>query len=655
MVKTPQDNESLRNDRDQAAENGHTIRRFRLPLLLTAGLPLSLFAYWLVIRIEQTDVVGLPTSLAIYYHVVSLLAFLCVANALLRKGLPKVALSRAELLCLYSMMSVASAFACFESIGTLMPALVYPAAQVAWHSPDAGLATKILSRLPSWAVVHTPATAGLYLEGGKWSEFWPGWLRPLVAWGLLLACLQAMFMALSRLLWDQWAEYEKLSFPLTKLPLEMTDPQGKMWRSRLFWGGFAVAAVIDIVNGLHQFYPSLPFFDVKVHFLNAGTTPGAQAVGNTAWTMHPLMLGLGFLLPTDLSFSTWFFFLMGKAQKYLSGDWGIAHGSGWTFGGNVPGLIEQNIGAFFVLAGGWLWSARRHLKRRWNLARNGDRSAILDWLILIFGSVIWACGLTLLGLALPVAFAVVGLMLLMALFVTRIRAELGLPVYNLHSEGADTVLPGILGGAPLGERGMEAIASLHAITRSQQGHVMPHQMEGAFMCERAGGNTSRYWIAVCAAGAAAAIIGPWIMLKVISLHGVALFGSGFNPVHVEGWTQLEAKLGAPPHADITAIREMIGGGLFTAGLIALRYLWLASPFHPLGYAICGGWGTEMIVTPVAIAWAVKVLILKYGGLRTYEKAVPFALGLVMGEFIVGSLWTLLALTLHQETYRIWLF
>jgi len=105
-------------------ESATPLARFRAWVVLAFGLPLASLSFWMVIRMEWTDVTGLPTGLAIYYHVVVLFAVLLLAQrAWTRWAMPKSALSRAELLCIYSMMNIASAFACWESLPTVVPAL----------------------------------------------------------------------------------------------------------------------------------------------------------------------------------------------------------------------------------------------------------------------------------------------------------------------------------------------------------------------------------------------------------------------------------------------------------------------------------------------------------------------------------------------------
>ena len=42
---------------------------------------------------------------------------------------------------------------------------------------------------------------------------------------------------------------------------------------------------------------------------------------------------------------------------------------------------------------------------------------------------------------------------------------------------------------------------------------------------------------------------------------------------------------------------------------------------------------------LVISTIAKWLIIKQGGLQLHRKAVPFFLGLILGEFVAGSLWS----------------
>ena len=52
-----------------------------------------------------------------------------------------------------------------------------------------------------------------------------------------------------------------------------------------------------------------------------------------------------------------------------------------------------------------------------------------------------------------------------------------------------------------------------------------------------------------------------------------------------------------------------------------------------------------------IAWAIKVCILKYGGLKTFKTAIPFFLGLIVGELMMGCLWGVIGMVFDIPYYN----
>ena len=56
---------------------------------------------------------------------------------------------------------------------------------------------------------------------------------------------------------------------------------------------------------------------------------------------------------------------------------------------------------------------------------------------------------------------------------------------------------------------------------------------------------------------------------------------------------------------------------------------------------------------VFLGWLVKFSLLKFFGLKAYQQAVPFFLGLVMGDYVFVSLWSLLGTIFGIPTYVLW--
>ncbi|MBC7327283.1 hypothetical protein H5T87_04115, partial [bacterium] len=80
--------------------------------------------------------------------------------------------------------------------------------------------------------------------------------------------------------------------------------------------------------------------------------------------------------------------------------------------------------------------------------------------------------------------------------------------------------------------------------------------------------------------------------------------------------------------------------IFTLFLGLMRYRFTWWPFHPLGYAAANTVTMNFLWFSFFLGWLCKVTAVKVGGLRAYRKALPFFLGLIMGEVIGNGFWAI---------------
>lgn len=78
------------------------------------------------------------------------------------------------------------------------------------------------------------------------------------------------------------------------------------------------------------------------------------------------------------------------------------------------------------------------------------------------------------------------------------------------------------------------------------------------------------------------------------------------------------------------------GTVFVGVLIFLRMQFVWWPIEPIGVILAGstvtGW---FMFIPLIVAWAVKMIVLRVGGTRLYEKVVlPFSVGLFVTGFLM---------------------
>ena len=80
------------------------------------------------------------------------------------------------------------------------------------------------------------------------------------------------------------------------------------------------------------------------------------------------------------------------------------------------------------------------------------------------------------------------------------------------------------------------------------------------------------------------------------------------------------------------------GAVLTAlfAYLKSRYLWW--PFGPIGLAMGSTYAMNRISgSPVFLGWACKAVTLRAGGLRAYRMALPYYLGLLLGEGLFGGI------------------
>jgi hypothetical protein len=54
---------------------------------------------------------------------------------------------------------------------------------------------------------------------------------------------------------------------------------------------------------------------------------------------------------------------------------------------------------------------------------------------------------------------------------------------------------------------------------------------------------------------------------------------------------------------------------------------------------------------MAVAWVFKAAFLRYGGMRLYAAALLFFLGLILGDFVIGSAWSIVGTLLKIEIFH----
>ena len=613
-------------------------------------------SYW-VTMMEKVRTGPYPTSISLFANVVFIFLVLWALNRIVYRLSPRAALTQAEMLLIYTMLGIGSALAGHDTISVLMQMLGHP---YQFASAANGWMNRFGEYLPKRILVsNLDVLRGYY--GGASTLYTKAtieaWLGPVLIWSGFVLALMFVFMCVNVLVRAQWMDREKLSFPIVHLPLEMSDPENKLFRNKLMWAGFAIAGGIDLINGLHFYYPNIPEIVVRhIDLAPYFTTKPWNAMGWTPYAFYPFAIGLGFLLPVDLLFACWFFYIFWKMQLVMSSM------MAWDTVPEFPFVREQCFGGYMAILVFLLYAGRHNLKQVWlrivgQPSEAEDADEAMSYRFSAVGALVGTialCGFFV-WIGLSPLLAAIGMLIYLALStaVTRMRAELGPPVHDLHFSGPDHLITRAMGTHAISARSLTGLTFFYWFNRAYRSHPMPVLMEGLKMAQASRAVHRRFMWGMMAATLVGTFAAFWAFLHAAYTYGTAAkFNSGIW-FGFEAYNRLNSWIAAPTDPNWTAIWAGIIGFLFCTGLNILRTQAMWSPFHPIGYAISGSWSMNLVWAPLLIAWILKLTILHFGGLRAYRRAIPLFLGLILGECVIGSFWSLYGIVLKIPSYSFW--
>jgi hypothetical protein len=420
---------------------------------------------------------------------------------------------------------------------------------------------------------------------------------------------------------------------------------------------FGLAAAIDLLNNLNFFWPGVPRIPIvsAFEFRDYFVARPWSAIADTEINLYPFAIGLAFFLPTDLAFSCWFFFLLYKLQLVVSNALGIQELPGFPF----PN--EQAAGAYLAIGLLAIWLARRHLAAMWRtvLGRPGgldESREPVRYRTMVVGLAVCLLLLVAYGVALGAGTGAMvlffAIFMLYSLAIARMRAELGPPAHDLHAMGPEVLITNAAGTADLGKGNLATFSLFYGFNRAYRAHFAPHCAE-SFKLAQQSGQTSR---SMFGAVLVAVIVGTgsafWAVLHALYVHGYSGRPAG-RAFSTEAWARLENWLTFPQGTRTAyTVAVLVGAGFaLFLGAMRARFTWWL--WHPVGFATCSSWSMGKLWACILVAWAVKALITRYGGTGAYQKALPFFVGLVLGEFVTGSLWGIYGAITQQPVYHFW--
>ncbi len=579
-------------------------------------------------------------------------------------------LSGRELFVVWILMVIASGIAYTGLVRTFFINLTAP-----YHFASVGnrWAEAIQPLLPrGWYPGDPNSISLLYngLEGGSqmgWWQVvqkipWSCWLPPLVTWaGFVLLCYWVM-LCLVDIFSEQWITNEKMNFPLLRVPQLMEEALAENRLFRFFANRFLILGLLatftlHLINGLHFYFPSVPQIPTLIlagpYFPKQGLFSGFHKL---KIFIYPAFMGFAFLTSRQISFSFWFFFLLGGLLYGLLGVLGYnipTAALGVTFGPTLSRPEEtQVIGAYAVFFVFILWLARYHLldvtrqcffigkskesEVRWASPRISGWGFCLGILMLIF----WCLKF---GMPLKVALLLLGAFFFIMLVSSKVVCQGGIPYFTLSAAPTDGLLS-FFGSRFFTSLGLAMAAVMQKVMFVDlRESMMPSLVHGAKVSEGIR-NRRMIFTGIILAVIAGVVVSFVAMLALCHKYGIRGLQMDWATRTTLGvYENVQRLVDAPGEPRQWVLIFSAVGAVIMLILVILyqRFYWW--PIHPIGYLTAYSSAMHILWFSFMVGWLCNHLSLRYGGVSLFKKVRFFFIGLIIGDFLMAGSWALVGL------------
>jgi hypothetical protein len=483
-----------------------------------------------------------------------------------------------------------------------------------------------------------------------------------------------------------WVRHERLAFPLVALPIEALDANRRNMPAgfeTVFRFGLAVPLLLHGFGIAHAYVPAIPCIPFYNDVSDLMSVPPLSAARPLYVNIYPLLIGLSFLAPTDITLSVWFFLLLNKVETVLTAavGWNDAVTGGST--SSMPYLEEQSAGAYLMLGTLLIWNARQHLRsigremlRRGSALPDDSNRSILDssdenrvsyaeYRLMAWGFWFGLVGVLLWGVwtGMPIWFMAgyISFYLIVALVLGRLMAEGGIS-WILAPILPDKLILSLCGSGALSPLAITRLALYAQHLRDTRQMLAPAVFETGKLRDEAGYSPRWFYGLLLVVVLLALVVGVGMALPVFYRYGALSLvpnSDGLmmstNVIPLTGINQASERLLHPVKPSPASAGAVVLGATITwvLALLRTRYLWW--PLHPLGYALTGtlqlGYANKMLMS-IFVGWLFKALTLRFGGARGFRLLRGAALGLVLGDLLVGCLLKVLDALLGPSGYAL---
>jgi hypothetical protein len=545
-------------------------------------------------------------------------------------------------------------------------------ARVFWEGGDVTLPSFGLAGIP---VIGPVLETVLRFLSGPTLVPWRYWLTPFLFWSAYLCIYFVAMFCLVTVFRRAWEEDERLTFPVASIAVEMLRPEGSSLSGKAFFGdplvwiGFSLAVVYNALNALKVFNPGVMALGISYPIGALFTESPWDTMNGLSIFYKPEILGVGYMVPSDVLFSIWFFTLLSWIVRPF------AKMAGYTAAG-FPFVTDQAIGAFILLGLYFIYQSRGRIlqvARRALALDEGpdDRDEPLSHRLAFLGAMLGIVAI----IGLPILFGVkwwvsvmyFGIMVLVLVVYCRNRAEMGFPIvwgYPLYQERS--VMVNFLGSAPFVSSGhlqsFTVLTMFSWLQRSVNQAITSFGQEAYVSGHKLGHKRSALARIVIFALIFGVLLAFVVNLAAYYEYGGLVLSS---PGGTEGgqmtqevlgqYTQVSQWIDTPEGPNLQRIPYVLFGAAMVLMMIVTRRASVRFPFHPGGYALAFCHEAPFMWFPALLLWGIKSIVMHVGGIGLYKRLAPAFMAFTIGHFFSVGVWSLVGLYAGEwvRRYIVW--
>lgn len=592
---------------------------------------------------SRMNISHFPMVLLCTYVIVVLL------NHALRWINPGYALRQTELLVVLGMGLLAAAIPAYGLTSFFLGMISVPHYLA---TPENQWSEFVHPHLPDWLVPSNEGRAMQWLYEGLpagQSIPWNVWVVPLFWWLSVIAAIALASIALASMLRKQWAEHERVAYPVLGPPVALAAdaPKGEgILHNRLFWIGCGLIFFVKAWNILSYFNPGIPIIWLGQQWFYFARFYPPQHTGVNFFT-----IGFAYFANVDVLFSILIFHLLYLNEIAFFRRIGFTLSAKTGPGDAVAGL--QSAGAFIALVFWTFWTARLHLKEVFRKALRGDEGVDDSGELMSHRAAVLSLGISAVFLMLwlrtmGLEWKFVGL-LTAGLFIAyvglaRVIAETGVVYMSMPINEA-----GFAGlffhPADYSANARTSITLFSALRCQSKAMFMVPLVHIAKLGEMIAQEKGRL-LPIAILTLVVGIGGTVVLTLFLSYsHGAYNFNDfPFTRYPPRVYDALVKTIKEVPEYKPERYVFLGAGAFLFSAISFLRYRFTWWPLHQIGMIVPVGHAMHSTMS-IFIAWSAKAIILRIGGASLYQRSQPFFVGMLVGyglavfvSYLVDQIW-----------------